>query len=60
MASVVNKLKDQNPTVRKAAAYVLGVHGNSQAIKSLMAVLRDADPEVRAMVVWALDEIDFQ
>ena len=60
MASVVNKLKDQNPTVRKAAAYVLGVHGNSQAIKPLMAVLRDTDPEVRAMVVWALDEIDFQ
>ncbi len=60
MASVVNKLEDQDPTVRKAAAYVLGLHGNAQAVKPLIAVLQDADPDVRAMAVWALDEIDFQ
>jgi HEAT repeat protein len=50
-------LKNEEPGVRKAAAWALGRSGEAQAIKPLVLALKDSDTEVRTVVVKALGEL---
>ncbi|MGD2216995.1 MAG: HEAT repeat domain-containing protein [Gemmatimonadales bacterium] len=51
-------LADEDPWMRRSAAECLGCLGDERAVERLLDVLRDPDPSVRAMAVWALDEIN--
>jgi HEAT repeat protein len=55
---LVARLGHDSPLVRSAAAYSLGRTKNIRGVDALIAAIRDQDPDVRAMVVWALDEIN--
>jgi HEAT repeat protein len=60
----LNDLVSKDPDDRVEAAYDIGALGISGcresafAVKPLLETLRDPAPEVRAMAVWALDEIN--
>jgi hypothetical protein len=56
--SVIVALQDEDPSVRRSAAEWLGERGDPRAVEPLLEGLRDSEPAVRAMVVWALDEIN--
>jgi beta-lactamase regulating signal transducer with metallopeptidase domain len=51
-------LASDDPAVRAQAAEVLGRLGDPAAVDAPMDALDDPAPEVRAMAVWALDEIN--
>ncbi len=61
---LIGQLDSKNATVRRDAAFNIGLLGildqiqSTDAISSLLDKLRDQDPSVRAMAVWALDEIN--
>jgi hypothetical protein len=57
VTSVIAALGDDDSAVRRAAAEWLGRRGDPQAVERLLDTLRDSEPEVRSMAVWALDEI---
>jgi HEAT repeat protein len=54
---LVPALKNEEPGVRKAAAWALGRSGEAQAVKPLVMALQDSDTEVRTVVVKALGEL---
>jgi HEAT repeat protein len=58
VTSVIAVLQDEDPRVRRSAAEWLGGRGDPRAVEPLLEVLRDSEPAVRAMAVWALDEIN--
>ena len=55
---LVSALESTDPERRRSAAYVLGLRGEVEAVAPLLRTLRDEEPAVRAMAVWALDEIN--
>jgi beta-lactamase regulating signal transducer with metallopeptidase domain len=56
--ALIEALADRDADMRTSAAEYLGELGDPRAVKTLLETLRDPDPEVRAMAVWALDEIN--
>jgi HEAT repeat protein len=58
VTSVIAALGDEDPAARCSAAEWLGERGDPRAVEPLLDLLRDAEPAVRAMAVWALDEIN--
>ena len=57
LASVIAALRDDDPATRRAAAEWLGRRGDPQAVERLLDTLRDSEPAVRSVAIWALDEI---
>lgn len=55
---LIQVLADPVAQVRVSAAETLGIIGHPGAVAALMTSLQDSDPDVRAMAVWALDEIN--
>lgn len=51
-------LADDSPWMRRSAAECLGCLGEERAVEGLLDALRDPEPSVRAMAIWALDEIN--
>ncbi|NIN70594.1 MAG: hypothetical protein GTO46_01400 [Gemmatimonadetes bacterium] len=51
-------LRDDDPRMRRSAAEWLGLRGDERAVDPLLDALRDPEPAVRAMAIWALDEIN--
>lgn len=51
-------LADDDPWMRRSAAEWLGCLGDERAVAGLLDALRDPEPSVRAMAIWALDEIN--
>lgn len=51
-------LRDNDPRMRRSAAEWLGIRGDERAVEPLLDTLRDQQPAVRAMAIWALDEIN--
>jgi HEAT repeat protein len=51
-------LNDDDPRMRRSAAEWLGIRGDERAVDPLLDTLHDPEPSVRAMAVWALDEIN--
>ncbi|MGD2152501.1 MAG: HEAT repeat domain-containing protein [Gemmatimonadales bacterium] len=49
-------LSDDDPRLRRSAAEWLGRLDDERAVDGLLDALRDPEPSVRAMAVWALDE----
>ena len=64
LTASLSGLASENPDERVEAAFDIGALGISGcretavAVKPLLETLRDPQPEVRAMAVWALDEIN--
>jgi HEAT repeat protein len=56
--ALIAALSDDDAGMRRSAAEWLGESGDPQAVDPLLDALRDPDPSVRAMAVWALDEIN--
>jgi len=57
-APVAERLAAEDPAVRSAAAWALGMIGDTRAIVSLKGVLADDEtPRVRASAAWALRRI---
>lgn len=57
VSSLIQKLKDKNPKVRKKAAQALGKIKDVRAVEPLIAALKDENPEVRLWTVSALGNI---
>ncbi len=55
---LIGQLTSSSARERRAAAQRLGVFGAYEAVDPLLDMLRDPEPSVRAMAVWALDEIN--
>jgi beta-lactamase regulating signal transducer with metallopeptidase domain len=55
---LIDALGSRDAELRCSAAEWLGVRGDERAVEPLLDTLRDPDPAVRAMAVWALDEIN--
>jgi len=58
LSVLVGALDDDDPEMRRSAAEWLGLRGEQSAVDPLLDALRDPEPSVRAMAVWALDEIN--
>ncbi len=56
--ALIARLKDENASVRRAAAQSLGRLGDARAVTALIAVLADSDAEVRATVIDALADLE--
>lgn len=56
--ALISALSDDDAAIRRSAAEWLGKSGDTQAVNPLLDALRDRDPSVRAMAIWALDEIN--
>jgi len=56
--ALIARLKDDNASVRRAAAQSLGRLGDVRAVPSLIAVLTDSDAEVRATATDALADFE--
>jgi beta-lactamase regulating signal transducer with metallopeptidase domain len=57
-AELMAALRTGSPEARRSAACQLGRLGDEAAVEALLEAMRDADPAVRSMAVWALDEIN--
>ena len=57
MFSIIPLLKDQNPTIRSDAAYLLEIIKNKDAIPFLKEIENDEDENVRTIVKEAIEEI---
>jgi HEAT repeat protein len=55
--ALLEALEDQEPEVRRGAAWALGVIRNPRAVEPLVSRLRDADESVRSGAAWALGVI---
>ena len=51
-------LSHRNTAIRKRAALAAGRIGNEDSVPALVNLLKDADPGVRAMVAFALGEVE--
>jgi HEAT repeat protein/beta-lactamase regulating signal transducer with metallopeptidase domain len=58
LGALIAALRDDDPRMRRSAAEWLGMGGDERAVDSLLDALRDPQPAVRAMAIWALDEIN--
>ncbi len=58
LGALTTALSDDDPRMRRSAAEWLGIHGDERAVEPLLDALRDPQPAVRAMAIWALDEIN--
>ncbi len=58
LGALTAALHDDDPRMRRSAAEWLGIRGDERAVEPLLDALRDPQPAVRAMAVWALDEIN--
>jgi HEAT repeat protein len=58
VSALIAALEDDDADMRCSAAEYLGDLGDPQAVEALLDTLRDPDPAVRAMAIWALDEIN--
>lgn len=56
--SISGLLKNQNPTVRGDAAYLLGIIGHRDAMPYLIEALKDQNGDVREIVIEAMEEIE--
>ena len=56
--ALIARLKDENASVRRAAAQSLGRLGDPRAVEPLIAVLADSDAEVRATATDALADFE--
>jgi len=56
LSALLAALGDDDPWMRRSAAEWLGRLDDERAVDGLLDALRDPEPSVRAMVVWALDE----
>jgi HEAT repeat protein/beta-lactamase regulating signal transducer with metallopeptidase domain len=56
--ALIARLKDENASVRRAAANSLGRLGDPRAVEPLIAVLADSDAEVRATAIEALADLE--
>ncbi len=56
--ALIGRLKDENASVRRAAAQSLGRLGDVRAVPPLIAVLADSDAEVRAQAIDALADLE--
>jgi len=56
--ALIARLKDENASVRRAAAQSLGRLGDTRAVTALIPVLADSDAEVRATVIDALADLE--
>jgi HEAT repeat protein/beta-lactamase regulating signal transducer with metallopeptidase domain len=56
--ALIARLKDENASVRRAAAQSLGRLGDARAVPSLLTVLADSDAEVRASAIDALADFE--
>jgi len=54
---LIDAIKDENPDVREAAAYLLGSIADRRAVKPLIKALGDSENEVRQTAAFALGEI---
>ena len=57
MEPLAQALKDDDPRVRRQAAWALGVLGDSRATSGLIGALKDSDAGVRRQAAWALGVI---
>ena len=65
---LLQHLRSESAEKRRAAALLLGAAGlvaayeslgeTEEAVIGLLAALNDPEPEVRAQVIWSLDEIN--
>jgi HEAT repeat protein len=55
-SALIDAMGDGDAEMRASAAEWLGKADDESSVESLLDALRDADPAVRAMAVWALDE----
>jgi beta-lactamase regulating signal transducer with metallopeptidase domain len=58
LGALTAALRDDDPRMRRSAAEMLGIRGDERAVDPLLDALRDPEPSVRAMAIWALDEIN--
>ncbi len=58
LSALLAALSDGDPWMRRSAAECLGCLGDERAVEGLLDALRDPEPSVRAMAIWALDEIN--
>lgn len=56
LSTLERELSDSDPERRQAAAWEMGHLDDERVVESLLNLLRDDDPTVRAMAIWALDE----
>jgi len=56
--SVAKLLKDENPTIRGDAAYLLGIIGHSNALPYLNDAVFDHNELVRNTILEAIDELE--
>lgn len=57
-ADLVRDLREQeDPQVRRRAAWWLGEHEDTTAVPAVISALRDEDGDVRLVAAWALGEI---
>src|ERR1700679_1068436 len=57
---MLQRLRDPVPTVRAAAAEILGKRGDYQAVTALTGLLRDADTVVRATACRSLERLGWK
>jgi len=58
ISSIIPLLKDQNPTIRSDAAYILEIIKNKDAIPFLKEIENDENENVRTIVKEAIEEIE--
>jgi len=58
ISSIIPLLKDQNPTIRSDAAYLLEIIKNKDAIPFLKEIENDENENVRTIVKEAIEEIE--
>jgi beta-lactamase regulating signal transducer with metallopeptidase domain len=58
LSALIAALRDDDSRMRRSAAEWLGIRGDERAVDPLLDTLRDPQPPVRAMAIWALDEIN--
>ncbi|NIM50511.1 MAG: hypothetical protein GTO22_14885 [Gemmatimonadales bacterium] len=58
LSALIAALRDDDPGMRRSAAEWLGLRGDERAVDPLLDALRDREPSVRALAIWALDEIN--
>jgi HEAT repeat protein len=58
LPSLAAAVRSDDPSLRRLAAEWLGLQGNERAVDLLLGALRDPEPSVRTVAIWALDEIN--
>ena len=56
LATLETAMTENDPDKRQYAAWEMGHRDDERAVEFLLDLLRDENPAVRAMAIWALDE----